>query len=119
MTQNAIVCFVNFANFANLRNFETNRQKISTCDDGDDEWLPLLTGAEHLDRFERGIRIAGIRETSKFEDSTEDQLAQAYDSFLDQFETSDGHSIKAGKEEHVALEDEDVEQEQIVKQKRG
>ena len=27
--------------------------------------------------------------------------------------------IKAGKEEHVALEDEDVEQEQIVKQKRG
>jgi F-type H+/Na+-transporting ATPase subunit alpha len=43
----------------------------------------------------------------------------AYDSFLDQFETSDGQSIKAGKEEHVALEDEDVEQEQIVKQKRG
>ena len=46
-------------------------------------------------------------------------MEEAYDSFLDQFETSDGESIKAGKEEHEALEDEDVEQEQIVKQKRG
>ena len=73
---------------------------------------------DYLRRSHDGI-LAGIRETSKFEDSTEDQLAQAYDSFLDQFETSDGHSIKAGKEEHVALEDADVEQEQIVKQKRG
>ena len=45
--------------------------------------------------------------------------SDAYDSFLDQFETSDGGSIKAGNEEHEALEDEDVEQEQIVKQKRG
>src|SRR5687768_5627004 len=73
---------------------------------------------DYLKRSDSGI-LAGIRETSKFEDSTEDQLASAYDSFLDQFETSDGQSIKAGKEEHVALEDEDVEQEQIVKQKRG
>ena len=73
---------------------------------------------DYLRRSHEGI-LAGIRETSKFEDSTEDQLALAYDSFLDQFETSDGQSIKAGKEEHVALEDEDVEQEQIVKQKRG
>ena len=63
--------------------------------------------------------LAGIRESLKFEDSTESELEKAYDSFLDQFETSDGQSIKAGKEEHVALEDEDVEQEQIVKQKRG
>ena len=43
----------------------------------------------------------------------------AYDSFLDQFETCEGESIKPGTEEHEALEDEDVEQEQIVKQKRG
>ena len=60
-----------------------------------------------------------IRETQKFEEGTEQNLESAYDSFLDQFETSEGQSIKAGKEEHVALEDEDVEQEQIVKQKRG
>ena len=73
---------------------------------------------DYLRRSHEGI-LAGIRESLKFEDSTEDQLASAYDSFLDQFETSDGQSIKAGKEEHVALEDADVEQEQIVKQKRG
>ena len=44
---------------------------------------------------------------------------KAYDDFLDQFETSEGGSIKAGHEEHEALEDEDIDQEQIVKQKKG
>ena len=73
---------------------------------------------DYLRRSHAGI-LAGIRESLKFEDSTETELTKAYDSFLDQFETSDGQSIKAGKEEHVALEDADVEQEQIVKQKRG
>src|SRR5690349_24511543 len=73
---------------------------------------------DYLRRSHDGI-LAGIRETTKFDDDAEAELAAAYDSFLDQFETSDGQSIKAGKEEHVALEDEDVEQEQIVKQKRG
>src|SRR6187551_2029413 len=63
--------------------------------------------------------LDGIRESQKFEDDTASQAESAYDSFLDQFETSDGQSIKAGKETHEALEDEDVEQEQIVKQKRG
>ncbi|HXH78223.1 F0F1 ATP synthase subunit alpha [Nocardioides sp.] len=73
---------------------------------------------DYLRRSHEGI-LAGIRETQKFEDSTGTEMERAYDSFLDQFETSDGQSIKAGKEEHVALEDEDVEQEQIVRQKRG
>ena len=73
---------------------------------------------DYLRRSHEGI-LAGIRESLKFEDSTEDQLASAYDAFLDQFETSDGQSIKAGKEEHVALEPEEIEQEQIVKQKRA
>ncbi len=73
---------------------------------------------DHLRRNHEGI-LAGIRETTKFDDNADAEMAAAYDSFLDQFETSDGQSIKAGKEEHVALEDEDVEQEQIVKQKRG
>ena len=73
---------------------------------------------DHLRRNHEGI-LAGIRETTKFDDDADAEMAAAYDSFLDQFETSDGQSIKAGKEEHVALEDEDVEQEQIVKQKRG
>src|SRR6187551_935002 len=73
---------------------------------------------DYLRRSHEGI-LAGIRESLKFDDSTEEALISAYDSFLDQFETSDGQSIKAGKETHEALEDEDVEQEQIVKQKRG
>ncbi len=73
---------------------------------------------DYLRRSHAGI-LSTIAETQKFEDDTEQALEAAYDSFLDQFETSDGQSIKAGREEHVALEDEDVEQEQIVKQKRG
>ena len=71
---------------------------------------------DYLRRSHEGI-LTGIRESQKFED--EDGVKSAYDSFLDQFETSDGGSLKAGREEHEALEDEDVEQEQIKKQKRG
>ena len=73
---------------------------------------------DYLRRSHEGI-LSGIRESLRFEESTESEIASAYDSFLDQFETSDGQSIKAGKEEHVALEDEDVEQEQIVTQRRA
>lgn len=70
---------------------------------------------DFLKRSHAGI-LDGIRETQKFED--EESLEAAYDSFLDQFETSEGGSIKVGHEAPVeALEDE--EQEQIVKQKRG
>jgi F-type H+-transporting ATPase subunit alpha len=73
---------------------------------------------DYLRRSHDGV-LSAIKESQKFDDDTASSLADAYDSFLDQFETSDGQSIKAGKESHVALEDEDVEQEQIVKQKRG
>ncbi len=60
-----------------------------------------------------------IRESKEFSDDTESELRSAYDSFLDQFETGDGGSLKAGHEEFDALPDEEVEQEKIVKQKRG
>ena len=73
---------------------------------------------DYLRRTHEGV-LSGIRESLKFDDDTEQSLVSAYDSFLDQFETSEGGTIKAGREEHEALEDEDVEQEQIVKQKRG
>lgn len=73
---------------------------------------------DYLRRSHDGI-LAGIRESLKFEDSTESELTAAYDSFLDQFETSDGQSIKAGTEEHEALPADELEQEQIVKQKRA
>ncbi|MGZ5376436.1 MAG: F0F1 ATP synthase subunit alpha, partial [Solirubrobacterales bacterium] len=64
--------------------------------------------------------LSSIRETLKFEDDNEKALIEAYDSFLDQFETSEGGSIKVGHEaKEEALEDDELEQEQIVKQKRG
>jgi F-type H+-transporting ATPase subunit alpha len=76
---------------------------------------------EFLDHLRRShdSTLTGIRESLKFDDDTAQSLGAAYDSFLDQFETAEGASIKVGKESHEALEDEDVEQEQIVKQKRG
>ncbi|MCA1982350.1 F0F1 ATP synthase subunit alpha [Nocardioides nematodiphilus] len=73
---------------------------------------------DYLRRSQPGI-LDGIRETLKFEDSTESQLTSAYDAFLNEFETSDGESIKPGSAKADALEDGDVAQEQIVKQKRA
>ncbi len=73
---------------------------------------------DHLRRSNKDI-LETIGESLKFEDETEKSAAQAYDDFLDQFETSEGGSVKAGHEEHDALEDEDVDQEQIVKQKKA
>jgi F-type H+-transporting ATPase subunit alpha len=72
---------------------------------------------DYLHRSHDGL-LSGIRESGKFED--EDGVKSAYESFLDQFETSEGNSIKPGREaEAEALGDDDVEQEQIVKQKRS
>ncbi|SDK63984.1 ATP synthase F1 subcomplex alpha subunit [Nocardioides sp. YR527] len=73
---------------------------------------------DYLRRSHEGV-LAAIRESLKFEDSTETALNDAYNAFLDQFETSDGASVKPGSAKEEALSDEDVEQEQIVKQKRG
>ncbi len=61
--------------------------------------------------------LTGIAETLKFEDSTETELVAAYDDYLLQFETSAGGGIKPGHLETDALEDDEVEQETIVKQK--
>jgi F-type H+-transporting ATPase subunit alpha len=73
---------------------------------------------DFLKREHAGI-LDGIRESRKFDDDTDSTLSDAFDQFLKQFETSDGKPIKAGREEAEALADEDVEQEQIVRQKRG
>ena len=75
---------------------------------------------EFLDFLRRSHKdvLETIADTMKFEDETEKSVVSAYDDFLDQFETSEGGSIKAGHEEHEALEDEDIDQEQIVKQKK-
>ena len=73
---------------------------------------------EFVMRSHSGIFDA-IRESGKFEDDSESALEDAYTSFLEQFETNEGERIRVGHEEFEALDDEDVEQEQIVKQKRG
>ena len=73
---------------------------------------------EYLKRDHAGV-LDGIRESRQFSDDTASSLEQAYESFLDQFETGEGQTLRAGTEEFEALEDEDVEQEQIVKQKRS
>ena len=77
---------------------------------------------EFLDylRREHDEILGAIRDSNNVTDETVTALESAYDGFLDQFETSDGQSIKPGREAVAeALADEDIEQEQIVRQKRG
>ena len=74
---------------------------------------------EYLRRSKDGV-LSEIRESRDFSDDTEKSLEKAYDDFLNQFETSEGGSIKPGTDPQVdAVTDEELEQEQIVKQKRG
>ncbi len=63
--------------------------------------------------------LSSIRESRDFSDDTAAALESAFDAFANQFETSDGGSIKAGREDFEALAEDDVEQETIVRQKRG
>jgi F-type H+/Na+-transporting ATPase subunit alpha len=78
-------------------------------------------------RFERelldhlrhhGDSLRNIRETKTFDDDTAAALREQIAEFKKGFQTSEG-KLLAGREEHVALEEEDVTQEQIVRQKRG
>ena len=78
-------------------------------------------------RFERelldhlrhhGSELRNIRETKAFDDDTAAALREQIAEFKKSFQTSEG-KLLAGREEHVALEEEDVTQEQIVRQKRG
>ena len=65
-----------------------------------------------------GTALRNIRETKNFDDDTAAALREQIAEFKKGFQTSEG-KLLAGHEEHVALEEEDVTQEQIVKQKRG
>jgi F-type H+/Na+-transporting ATPase subunit alpha len=65
-----------------------------------------------------GTALRNIRETKNFDDDTAAALREQIAEFKKGFQTSEG-KLLAGREEHVALEEEDVTQEQIVKQKRG
>ncbi len=72
---------------------------------------------ESLRRDGSGV-LAAIRESGKFDEDAQASVATALDEFKRGFQTSDG-KLLAGREEHESLEAEDVEQEQIVRQKRG
>jgi F-type H+-transporting ATPase subunit alpha len=77
------------------------------------EFLDFLA-RQHKDVLET------IRDSRLFDDSTQETVSGAYDEFLDQFETSGGESIKPGTEPKAEpVTDEELEQEQIVKQKRS
>ena len=78
-------------------------------------------------RFERelldylrhnGSALQNIRETKTFDDDTAAGLREQIAEFKKGFTTGEGRLL-AGREEHEALPQDEVEQEQIVRQKRG
>jgi F-type H+-transporting ATPase subunit alpha len=73
---------------------------------------------DYLHREHSGI-LDSIRESGDFPEETEKAVTEAYDQFVKQFETSEGQSLHAGHEEFDAMDHDEVEQEQIVRQKRG
>jgi F-type H+-transporting ATPase subunit alpha len=74
---------------------------------------------ELLDHLRRnGSVLSNIRETKQFDDDTASALVSAITEFKQSFQTSDG-KLLAGHEEHQAMAEDEVEQEQIVRQKRG
>ena len=68
-------------------------------------------------RREGGV-LDSIRESGKFDDDHAEAVTKALDEFKQGFQTSDG-KLLAGREEVESLESDEVEQEQIVRQKRG
>jgi F-type H+-transporting ATPase subunit alpha len=62
--------------------------------------------------------LQNIRETKNFDDDTAAALREQIAEFKKGFQTGEG-KLLAGREEHEALGEEEVEQEQIVKQRRG
>jgi F-type H+/Na+-transporting ATPase subunit alpha len=65
-----------------------------------------------------GSVLQNIRETKSFDDDTAEALRGQIAEFKKGFQTSSG-KLLAGREEHEALDQDEVEQEQIVRQKRG
>jgi F-type H+-transporting ATPase subunit alpha len=65
-----------------------------------------------------GSVLQNIRETKVFDDDTAAALTENIKEFKRSFQTSDG-KLLAGREEHKPMESDEVEQEQIVRQKRG
>ena len=62
--------------------------------------------------------LKAIAESNKFSDDTAATLQSEVDKFKQEFASGDGGGIQVGSEESAAAEDEDIEQERIVRQKR-
>jgi F-type H+-transporting ATPase subunit alpha len=77
--------------------------------------------SEFLDHLRRSTNVLGtIRETGKFDDDTTAAVEKELDSFMQGFTTKEDEGlVQAGHEESEALGEADVEQEKIVRQKRG
>jgi F-type H+-transporting ATPase subunit alpha len=75
---------------------------------------------EFLDHLRRSTDLLkSIAETNQFTDDTAASLEKEVESFKQQFDGGDsGDSIQAGHEESEPAEDEDIEQERIVRQKQ-
>jgi F-type H+-transporting ATPase subunit alpha len=74
---------------------------------------------EFLDHLRRETKVLdGIRESNLFDDDAQQAVTSALDTFKPTFQTSGG-ALLAGREEAQAMDEDDVEQEQIVRQKRG
>jgi F-type H+-transporting ATPase subunit alpha len=76
---------------------------------------------ELLDHLRRNTKVLDtIRETRQLSDETRDALKEAVQDFKRQFSTGSGKPlVSAGVEESEAMEESEVEQEKIVRQKRG
>ncbi|GAA1618861.1 MULTISPECIES: F0F1 ATP synthase subunit alpha [Brevibacterium] len=75
--------------------------------------------AEMLDTVERKTEILTvIRETQKLEDDVREQLEKALDEFNKNWVADENDGSKAGAEDSSVASSDDVEQEQIVRQKR-
>ena len=76
--------------------------------------------AEFLDYLKRNSKaLETIRETNNLEDDTIRELENAIDKFKKSFQTGQGVPLSSvGNESVAALEEEEVNQEKIVKQKR-
>ncbi|MFB9732540.1 MULTISPECIES: F0F1 ATP synthase subunit alpha [Ornithinimicrobium] len=81
----------------------------------ENEWI------DHLRRNQRGL-LDGIRETGKLGDDTEATLVEAMKAFTQEFSPDDSQEVRVGSDEDFdnvdALEDEDVDQEQIKVRRR-
>jgi F-type H+-transporting ATPase subunit alpha len=77
--------------------------------------------AEFLDHLRRNTKVLEtLRETNVLDDDTVATLEKEVDDFKRGFQTGEGKTLgSVGAESAEALENEDVEQEQIVRQKRG